>query len=253
MQQSRQFPLYVQFMELNPADVGSLILPLILRHQRQQANRGFVPSNLAIAFAREYYADYERAHEMQRTEIGPSDVFMEGMAFLERAGLLIPLAFEGVGHGSWMKLSRAGIAAAENGVATTAISSLECGRLLHPSIARECLREVERGPDGYDSAIFKAFREVELRLRAVTKSEGTKDAIRVVNEAFAPPNGIFVDLNGDQNEWRGIRDCFAGAIAAFRNPVAHRVVGHNDAEQVMRLLIYASSLLYLTEGICEAR
>jgi hypothetical protein len=242
--ENRPMPSYAALLEMSPLDIGELLLPHILA-RTQSSPSGFVPKDMARVIAERDFLQEFRDQHVSRPPHGITDLLMEGFAALQRAGFLIDTQ-----QSEFVKLSRAGTRAAETGNSrVTAIGSEEAARLLHPTIANEALRELERGStEGYDSAIFKAFRAVEIALR--NSYSATRSGIDAVNDAFNPGKPL-VDPTLDAGEQRAIRDLFAGAYGAFRNGPAHRDIGEDDPAQTMRLLLFASSLLILLERIRE--
>ena len=126
--------------------------------------------------------------------------------------------------------------------------SLSSVDLLHPIIADEALPEIDRGPDHFDTAVFKVFKAVEVAVRqAVGLTGDEKSAVQLMNAAFGP-TGRLRDQGADVGEAEGLRNLFAGAFAVYRNPVSHRYVNERDPQQAMRLLSLASVLLSVVEA-----
>lgn len=229
------------------ADIAFLLLRRI---PANGARRSFVPRDFVRSIAeREYFEPWRAEHT---SEARPAhrivDVLMEGVAFLARAGLIVPAQEQS----EFYVVSRAGVAALEHGsLLSTGITAVEAGALLHPRIAHECLRELERGTGGYDTALFKAFREVEIAAREAAGLSQNLVGVDVMNAAFKKNDGPLIDQTMNPGEQDGIRSLFAGAMLALKNPHSHRFVGEDDPRQVMRLLLFASSLLTLVDIASE--
>ena len=100
--------------------------------------------------------------------------------------------------------------------------------------------------DGHGAeATFHAFKYVEKVVQKHTSSalSGEKLMMAVFNEA-----GPTLKLNGlvsisEQDEQRGYRFIFAGAIVAIRNPGGHEIMLSDDPDACLDHLAFASLLL----------
>jgi uncharacterized protein (TIGR02391 family) len=99
----------------------------------------------------------------------------------------------------------------------------------------------------YDSAIFEAFKEVEIRIRNL--SGLTKDDIGVplMRKAFKPGEGPLIDKKQTGGEQQGVMDLFAGAIGSFKNPSSHRDVDMTDPVETVELIGFADLLLRIAD------
>lgn len=228
-----------------PEAVAGVLLPLIARNSDSQT-RGFVPNDFVIALARNHYPNEYRVGDMSSPRT-VADVLMEGMAFLERTGLLVQKPVEGIGAAMWYKLSRAGVELAQRKpTALATIYTMDATALLHAKIAAAAFPELDRGPDGYSDAVLKAFREIEIEVRNAGSLAAMDIGVDLMNKAFGP-TGPLVDRNAPLAEQNALRSLFAGAIGAFKNPPSHRTVDERDAKQVMRLLTFASALMEMVD------
>jgi len=120
---------------------------------------------------------------------------------------------------------------------------------LHPSIAEKVYPAFLRGE--YDTAIFQAFREVEVAVRDVGKYPPDTVGVRLMREAFRPAQGTSVpgpltDAGLPVAEQEGMMNLFAGAIGLYKNPQSHRNVPA-DAMDAAEVIIFASHLLRLID------
>lgn len=236
-------PPATRLMETPPEAVAALLLPIIARDKE---TRGFVPNDFVINLARNHYPNDYRVGDMTSPRT-VADVLMEGMAFLQRAGLLVQKPAEGSGGNLWYKLSRSGIELAERKSRELgSIYTLDAAALLHPKIAAVALPELDRGPAGYGDAVLKAFRELEIEVRAAASLDATDIGLDLMNKAFGP-TGKLVDQDAPIPEQNALRTLFTGAIGAFKNPPSHRVVAEQDLTQVMRLLSFGSALMEIVD------
>lgn len=105
---------------------------------------------------------------------------------------------------------------------------------------------MDRGPDHFEGAIFKAFKAVEIAVREAGGLGNDKIGIPLMNTAFGP-GGKLRDPDSEGGEAEAVRNLFSGAMGAFKNPTSHRFVNERDVEQVMRMLAFASLLLEIVD------
>lgn len=133
---------------------------------------------------------------------------------------------------------------------TTPLETIRASRLvevdLHPSIANRVRREFLSGE--YESAVFIAFREVEIRVRDLGGFDNSMVGTRLMTEAFNPSkNGPLVDPNLDPGEQQATMQLFIGAIGAFKNPSSHRQVDYGDATVAAEAVLLADLLLRILD------
>ena len=114
---------------------------------------------------------------------------------------------------------------------------------LHPEIVRVASDLYVDGH--YSSAIFDAFKAVEVRVRALT---GLSDSgVTLMARAF-DESGPLIDMSVEvgqsgQNEQRGFKFLFMGAISGIRNPKGHELVEQDDPQRAIEYLAFASLLM----------
>lgn len=123
--------------------------------------------------------------------------------------------------------------------------------LLHPSIREAAWSAVLRG--AYDSAVFEAFREVEVAVRTAARFGADKIGVDLMNEAFKPHVGPLTEKQRSEPEQLAERRLFAGAIGSYKNPRSHRHVGVPSADEAAEMIILASHLLRIVESRQQAK
>jgi uncharacterized protein (TIGR02391 family) len=99
----------------------------------------------------------------------------------------------------------------------------------------------------YDSAVFEAFKEVEIRVRMLSGADKADIGVSLMRKAFRPETGILTDKTQLQSEQQAISDLFAGAIGLFKNPSSHRDVNFDDPIEVSDLIMFADKLIRIAE------
>jgi len=96
----------------------------------------------------------------------------------------------------------------------------------------------------YDSAIMKAFKQVEEAVRAKAKQPPGMVGHNLMAAALAPNGGVLKHPEAKTpDEEKALFLLFAGANGWFRNPTAHRTVGYQDAHETAQILALANLLL----------
>lgn len=101
--------------------------------------------------------------------------------------------------------------------------------------------------EDFESAVFKAFKEVEVRVRKKAKYPNKKYGVNLMREAFHSDIGILTDQSQEIAEKDATRDLFSGAIGLFKNPVSHRDVDYTDPNVAVGLILFANTLLKILD------
>jgi uncharacterized protein (TIGR02391 family) len=120
---------------------------------------------------------------------------------------------------------------------------------LHPAIADRVYPAFLRGE--YDTAVFQAFREVEVAVREAGKFPAESVGVKLMREAFRPAQGAnapgpLTDPLLPIAEQEGMMNLFAGSIGLYKNPQSHRNVP-TDPMDAAEVVIFASHLLRLVD------
>jgi uncharacterized protein (TIGR02391 family) len=168
---------------------------------------------------------------------------MEAWVWLEREGFLAPEPGKGEG---WYFISRRGqrITQASQMVEYRR-GNLLPKQFLHPLIAEKVYSTFLRGD--YDTAVFQAFKEVEVRVREAGGFTATDIGTDLMRRAFHQQNGPLSDQNAVAAERQALSDLFAGAIGSYKNPHSHRNVAL-DAREAVEMIILASHLLNIVDA-----
>ncbi|MFC1859747.1 TIGR02391 family protein [Thermodesulfobacteriota bacterium] len=167
---------------------------------------------------------------------------LEAWGWLEHEGLILP----DLSGNEWYFVTRRGRKFKE--IADTAkfkATNLLPYETLDPLLAGKIRPPFIRGD--YDSAVFEAFKQVEIRVRQLASLSKEDIGVNLMRKAFKPGNGPLIDHKQTNGEQQGIMDLFAGAIGSFKNPSSHRDVDFSDPVEAVELIMFADSLIRITE------
>jgi uncharacterized protein (TIGR02391 family) len=99
----------------------------------------------------------------------------------------------------------------------------------------------------YDSAVFQAFKEVEVRVRKLSAAASSDLGVKLMRKAFNADIGPLTDQTEERSEKEAVGNLFAGAIGLFKNPTSHRDVNFDDPAEVAELIMLADLLIRIAE------
>lgn len=148
-------------------------------------------------------------------------------------------------HEAAIFITRRGRQALEEGLALTrAEERLDLDP--HPQIAQRVRSQFLLGE--YELAALAAFREVEIRVRALGGFGDEVYGVDLMRKAFGP-NGPLSDPQVPESERGAVRELFAGAYGAFRNPASHRTFDLGDVTLASEVVLLADLLLRMLDRI----
>jgi uncharacterized protein (TIGR02391 family) len=225
------FPDPEQLLQLSPPELAWVILE-ILNSMSDDELRQLGNHN---AFAVHQTRPYTRLQEDVKK------VLVEGWAWLQRECLIAPHPNRSAD--SFMLTRKAKQMATRTDMEAYRRGNLLSG-MLHPLIERESKAAFLRGE--YETAIFNAFKEVEVAVRTAGAFSWNDLGVALMNEAFKVNVGPLTDKTLPENEQIGLRNLFSGAIGYYKNPGSHRHFP-TDPIQVAETLFFASLLLRIVE------
>jgi uncharacterized protein (TIGR02391 family) len=117
--------------------------------------------------------------------------------------------------------------------------------ILHPVIGQKTWNDFRDGD--YESAIFKAFREVEIAVRDAGKFAQTDIGVDLMRKAFHESTGPLTDPNETLPEKQALSHLFAGAIGRYKNPSSHRAVPI-EVDEAVEAICLASRLMKIVDS-----
>ena len=168
----------------------------------------------------------------------------EAWVWLEREGLVAP--HPGYMGNESQYVTRRGKEFRESGdIKKFQAANLLPFDVLDPMLAAKARPPFLRGD--YDSAIFEAFKQVEITVRGLSGSTQDDYGVNLMRKAFKPGEGPLVDHRQVTSEQEGISALFAGTIGSFKNPASHRDVDLTDPVEAMELISLADLLIRITK------
>lgn len=142
------------------------------------------------------------------------------------------------------------MASREDTTAYRKVNLLPKGQL-HPSIAKKVYPAFLRGE--YDTAIFQAFREIEMAVREAGQFPPDMVGEKLMRAAFAiannnQPPGPLTDNQLPIAEQLAMGNMFVGAFGVYRNSTGHRHVP-TEPEEAAEVIMFASQLLRIVKRI----
>lgn len=237
---ANKLPERYDLLRMDPKDVARILL----RELASLGRRAFIPAEIAAALSDR---GYDRDEDVDR-------VLMEGFSYLEHYSLIVQEFRTYSTSGVARQLSRQGEAIARNPAQyDTFVTRFKDPRsLLHPTIVAEALPHFDRGPADYDTAVFTAFKAIEVAVRAAAHEDASVVGVPLMNRSLGP-TGALCDPAAERGEQEGMRNLFAGAMGVYKNPPSHRNVGLDDARRVFHALCLASELLFIVDERVELR
>jgi uncharacterized protein (TIGR02391 family) len=98
----------------------------------------------------------------------------------------------------------------------------------------------------YDTAVFRAFKEIEVRVREACHYSDRLLGVDLMRKAFHEDCGPLRNRATVTSERQAERDLFVGSIGHAKNPSSHRNIDH-DPGAAAQLIVFASYLLDIVE------
>jgi uncharacterized protein (TIGR02391 family) len=148
-------------------------------------------------------------------------------------------------------VTRAGRRAIQQGSLKEILAAERIGLALHPRLEGK-IRPIFLLGD-YETAAFKAMKEVEVRVRELAGLPNDLIGVPLMRQAFNSNGGPLTDTTHEGGERQARSDLFAGAIGSFKNPTSHRTVTYTDPTEASEVIMLADLLMRILDSIESTR
>lgn len=144
----------------------------------------------------------------------------------------------------WYRVTARGQEVIAEGTTTRLLADQRLPDDLHEKL-RDARRYFRNGDA--ETAVFEAMKQVEVRLRELSKAPAAEIGAQLARKALNPQGGPLADQNLDQGEKQALSDLFAGALGAFKNPTSHRVVDFEEPARAADAILLAELLMLILD------
>lgn len=229
MDLTQALPTTDSVLQLEPAELA----PYLLEHLASNANHLSLRSLLSTSIGSKLMQHYKKDERVERA-------LREAWAWLEGEGLLIAKEY---GH---FISSRGQRIRGRQDFDAYRRSAVLPKASLHPVIAERVWSSFVRGE--YDTAVFQAFKEVEIAVRSAGGFATDDLGTALMGEAFKVGVGPLTDKTAPIPEQLAMVNVFSGAIGLFKNPSSHRHVSFDNPSIAAELISFASLLMRIVDG-----
>lgn len=230
------FPPPEVVLQLNPEELAIPLLKCIIREEEAGRDNNLVRENFfGIALTEEFGGE-------QTIEVAKA--ITEAWLWLEREIMIAPRPEPGAGRIVYVT-KRGKELSEQSDIQTYIRSNLIPSGILDPRLASKIQHLFIRGD--YDTAVFQAFKEVEIRVRERASLLQSELGVELMRTAFHDETGALTDYTRDKAERQATSHLFAGAIGLFKNPSSHRDVNWEDPMECAELIYLANHLLRIVE------
>jgi len=223
-------------LQLNPEELAIPLLRCLVEEERAERDNNLVRENFfGIAVSEKFGGE-------QTIEVAKA--ITEAWLWLEREIMIAPRPEPGAGRIVYVT-ERGKKLTEQSDIHTYIRSNLIPRGVLDPRLANKVQHLFIRGD--YDTAVFQAFKEVEIRVRERASLPQNQVGVDLMRTAFHEETGGLTDYSQAVPERQATSHLFAGAIGLFKNPSSHRDVNWEDTQECTELIYLANHLLRIVE------
>lgn len=233
----REAPPPEQLVQMEPEELAPFILRYLQKQQPGSINR----YNFGLVSDHDFVQLVPNGQMQQRYK----ECLMEAWMYLEREGFMAPQPGT---QDNWMFVTRRGKKVVDDAdFESYKQAYLLSSEGLDPVLLQKVKSDFVRGD--YDSALFKAFKEVEVRVRKKANLPAADIGVALMRKAFNPTTGALTDPTAEPGEKQARMDLFAGAIGTYKNPSSHREVDLGDSREAADIIHFANQLLRIVDRL----
>lgn len=224
-------------LSLEPEELASVLLPILRRAGARYQGKvsGYNFCNELNQFQEVYPRQFVEPISL---------AIMEAWNWMLNNGILAPAP---TSQGDWVFVTRAA-EKLQNSADFEMFrkATLLSPKLLHPRIAELAWPTFIRGK--YDTAVFEAFKEVEVAVRNACGYDARVIGVSLMRQAFHPDSGPLTDKSLPEAERQALSDLFAGSLGSYKNPISHHTVQIDDSSEAGEMLMLAGHLLRIVDS-----
>src|SRR3989338_2332327 len=231
------YPPVETVLDMEPEELAPLVLKYLSESGRQKLNMHNFTVGTDPDFVKWVGDDHWRRQEgLQRLIVA--------WRWLEQELFIAPQP----GNIDWAFITPRGLAVLES----QDFETYQKGHLLpseglDPILVRKVKQAFIRGD--YDTAIFQAFKEIEVRVRKKAGLSDSDIGVSLMRTAFNPKDGVLTEKSVSAGEQVARMELFAGAIGTYKNPSSHREVNLTDPKEAADIIHLANQLLRIVESL----
>jgi len=224
-------------LEMEPEEIAEFLLDYLVEQENSSSSNQLNRYNFTSSSNLERYYTRDCIKKV-------AEVLIEAWVWLEKEGLIAPKPDT---QGDWVFITRKGKKLANlTDFKTYLFGNLLPSNNLDPILVQKVKPTFIRGD--YDTAVFQAFKEVEVRIREISGLPSTMIGMNLARNAFNPDKGVLSDQNLTRTERETCGHLIAGAIGFFKNPSSHRNIDYDNPSEVAEIILFANYLLKLIDS-----
>lgn len=232
------FPPVSELLMLEPEEIGPFLLEYLNFLENDPTSSQLNRRNFTLN-------SNPALQEYAQNQINPvARILTEAWMWLEREGFIAPDPNQ---TGEWAFITRKGKKLrTHTDFSAYKSADLLPAKNLDPALSQKVRPLFIRGD--YDTAVFQAYKEVEVRIRKGGGYGNDVFGTDLARKAFHPENGPLTNKSAVKSEQDSMMHLFSGAIGTLKNPSSHRDVKFDNPAEVAEIILFANYLLRVVDS-----